>query len=154
MQVYSESRSQRCREQSAACRGPHEREWVEVYLYRPCRRSFVYHYVYAIVLHGGIQVFLHDRRQTVYLVDEEHVVGLQRCQYAGEVARFVEHRTARYLESHSQFVGNDVAERRLSQSWRSVQQRVVERFAAVFRRLYEHLQVFHHLLLSAEVTET
>ena len=30
---------------------------------------------------------------------------------------------------------------------------MVERFAAVLRRLDEHFEVLHHLLLSAEITE-
>ena len=34
-----------------------------------------------------------------------------------------------------------------------MQQRMVERFAAVLRRLDEHFEVLHHLLLSAEIAE-
>lgn len=34
-----------------------------------------------------------------------------------------------------------------------MQQGMVERLSTVFGSLHEHLQVLHHLLLSAEVTE-
>ena len=85
------------------------------------------------------------------LVDEQHVARLERCEDAGEVARLVEHRSARNLEAHAQFVGYDVAKRCLAQSWGAVQQRMVERFAAVLRRLDEHFEVLHHLLLPAEI---
>ena len=153
MQVDAETCAQRRREQSASGRGTHQRKGVQVYLYGACRRTLVYHYVDAVVLHGGIQIFFHHGRKSVYLVDEEHIVRLQRREYSCQVAGFVEHRSARYLEAHSQFISNDIAQRGLSQSWRTVQQRMVERFAPVFRRLHEHLQVLHHLLLSAEISE-
>ena len=153
MQVDAESGAQRRGEQSATGCCPHESEGVEVNLYRARRRSLVYHDVYAVVLHSRVEILLDDGRQAVNLVDEQHVVRLERRQYACQVARLVEHGTARQLEAHAQLVGNDVAQRGLSQSGRAVQQGVVERLAAVFGGLYEHLEVLHHLLLSAEVAE-
>ena len=89
----------------------------------------------------------------MYLVDEEDIVGFEGCENAGEVARFVEHRTACELESHAKFVGNDIAQRGLSESRRSVQECMVERFASVFCCFDEDLQIFHHLALAAEVRE-
>ena len=87
------------------------------------------------------------------LVDEEHIVLLQGGEDAGQVARLVKHGTAGNLESHPQFVGDDVAECGLAQSRRAVQQGMVERFTAVFGGLYKDLQVLHHLPLSAEIPE-
>ena len=87
------------------------------------------------------------------LVDEQHVIRLQRRQDARQVAGFVEHRARGNLEAHTQFVGDDVAQGGLSQSWRTVQQSVVKRFATVFGRLDEHVQVVHHFLLPAEIPE-
>ena len=86
-------------------------------------------------------------------VDEEHVARLERGENAGQVARFVEHGPAGYFKAHAQLVGNDVRKCRLAQSRRAVQQGVVERFATVFGSFYEHLEVFHNLLLPAEVAE-
>ena len=89
----------------------------------------------------------------MYLVDEEHVARLERGEYAGQVARLVEHGAAGELEAHAQLVGNDVAQCGLAQAGRTVQQGVVERLATVFGGLNEDLQVLHHLLLTAEVAE-
>ena len=153
MQVYTETCAKRCREQTAAGGGSHERERIEVYLYRACRRTFVYHYINAIVFHCRVQIFFDNRRQTVYLVDEQHIARLERCKYAGQIAGLIEHRTAGELESHAQLVGNDIAQSGLSQSRRTVQQRMVERLAAIFGSLDKHFKVLHHLLLTAEVGE-
>ena len=154
MEIDTESGAQRGGEQTAAGGGAYEGERVEVNLNGAGRRSLVDHDIYAIVLHGRIQVFLHEGRQSVYLVDEEHVVLFERGEDAGEVARFVEHRTAGDLESHAQFVGDDIAQGGLSQSGRTVEQCVVERFTAIFGSLHEHLQIFHNLTLSAEIVES
>ncbi len=89
----------------------------------------------------------------MYLVDEEHIVGLERGEDAGQVAGAVEHRTTGEFETHAQFVGNDVAQCGLAQSWRTVEQGMVEGFATVFGSLHKHLQVLHHALLTTEVAE-
>ena len=86
-------------------------------------------------------------------VDKEHIVFLQTGEQTGQVARFVEHRARREFESHAELVGYDIGKRRLAQSRRTVQEGVVERFATVFCRFNEDMQVFHHLALTAEVTE-
>ncbi len=87
------------------------------------------------------------------LVDEEHVVLLQRGQDAGQVARLVQHRSAGNLEPHTQLVGDNVGEGGLAQSWRTMQQGVVERFASVSGCLHKYAEVVHHLFLSAEIVK-
>ena len=153
MHVDAEACTERSREQSAAGRRADEREGVEVDLDRTRRRPLVNHDVDAVVLHRGIQIFLDHGRESVNFVDEQHVVLLERGEDARQVARLVEHRTAGHLETHAQFVGDDVRESGLAQSWRAVQEGVVERFAAELRCLDKDAQVFHHLRLSAEVIE-
>ena len=126
---------------------------VQVQLDAAGRRPLVDHDVDAVVLHGRIEVFLHHGAEPVDLVDEEHVVRLQRGQYARQIAGLVQHGAGRDLEAHAQLVGDDVAQGGLPQPRRAVQQRVVERLAPVLGRLHEHFQVLHHLLLPAEVPE-
>ena len=89
----------------------------------------------------------------MYLVDEQHVARLERGEYAGKVAGTVEHRAAGYLEAHAQLVGDDVRQRGLAKARRAVKQRVVERFATVFRSLDKDFKVVNHGLLSAEISE-
>ena len=87
------------------------------------------------------------------LVDKEHIVGFERGEYAGKVAWLVEHGAAGNLESHSQLVGDDVAQRGLTQSGRAVQQGVVEGFAAVLGCLDKNFKVLDYLLLAREIAE-
>ena len=89
----------------------------------------------------------------MYLVDEQHILRLQRGEDASEVTRFVEDRAAGDLESHAQFVGDDVAQGRLAQARRAVEQGVVQRFAAVLGGFHKHAQVVDHLLLTREILE-
>ena len=151
--VDAEARSERPREQSAARRGADEREGCEVDLYRARAGPLVDQDVDAIILHRRVEVLLHDGAEAVDLVDEEHVVFLERRQQSGQVARLVEHRPRRHLEAHAQLVGDDVRERRLAQARRAVQQHMVERFLTHASGHDEHLQVLHHLALAAEAVE-
>ena len=153
MQVDAETGTEGSGKQTAARSGTHQREGIQVELYAACRRAFVYHDVYPVVLHGGIKILLHYGTEPVDFVDEEHVVRLQRSQDTGQIARLVQYRAGRDLETHAQFVGYDVAQRGLPQSRRTVQQSMVEGLAPVLGSLDENFQVFHHLQLSAEIPE-
>jgi hypothetical protein len=153
VQVDAEAGAERSGEQAAARGGTYQRERVQVYLDGARRGPFVDHDVDAVVFHGRVEVFLHDRRQAVNLVDEQHVVLLQRGEDAGQVAGLVEHGTAGELEAYAELVGDNVAQRGLSQSGRPVQKRVVEGLAAIFGGFHEHFEVLHDFLLSAEVVE-
>ena len=151
MQVDTEASAQGCREQARARRGTHERERIQIYLYRARAGAAVNHDVDAVVLHRRVEVLLHDGRQAMDLVDEQHILRLQGGQDARQITGLVQHGTAGDLEAHAQLVGNDIRERRLTQSGRAVQERMVQRFAAITRRLHEDLQVLHHLCLAGEV---
>ena len=153
MEVDAETGTEWSREQSAACGCADEGERIEVDLDGPCRRPLVDHDVDAVVFHGGVEVLFHDRREPVDLVDEEHVVRFKRREDARQIARFVEHGPRCDFEAYAQFVGDDVAQRRLAQSRRTVQECMVERFATVFGSLDKDTEVLDDLLLSAEVTE-
>ena len=75
MQVNAKPRTQWGGKQTTARGGTDERKGVEVYLYRPRRRAFIYHDVYAIVFHSRVKILFNHGRKAVYLVDKEHVVG-------------------------------------------------------------------------------
>ena len=152
--VDAKAGAEGCGEQAAAGGCTNEGEGVEVYLNAACRWTAVDHDVDAVVLHGGIEVFLHDGREAVDLVDEQHIARLQRGEDAGQVARLVENGAAGHLEAYAQLVGDDVGQGGLAQARRAVEERVVERFAAVGRGLGEDLEVLHHLGLTGKVGKT
>ena len=137
MQVDAETGTEGSGKQAAARSGTHQREGIQIELYAARRRAFVYHDVYPVVLHGGIKIFLHYGTKPMDFVDKEHVVRLQRSQNTGQIARLVQYRAGRDLETHAQFVGYDVAQRGLPQSRRTVQQSMVEGLAPVLGSLDE-----------------
>ena len=58
--VDAEACSQGSCEQAAACGGSHKREGRQIYLDASCRGTFVDHDVDTVILHGRVEVFLHD----------------------------------------------------------------------------------------------
>ena len=87
------------------------------------------------------------------LVDEKHIVLLERGENAGKVARLVEHRTRSDFETYAKFIGYDVAESGFSQSRRTVEQGVVERLATKPCSGNENAEVLDDFLLTGKVVE-
>ena len=127
------------------------RERIEVYLDGTSRRPFVNHDVNAVVLHRRIEVLLHDGAETVYLIDEQHIVRFEAREQPCEVTGFVQHRTAGYLESHAKLIGDDITQGRLTQARRAEEQDVVQTLVTKLRCFYEYLQIGCHLTLPCEV---
>ena len=101
----------------------------------------------GVVLHRGVQDLLHAAVQAVDLVDEQDVPLAQIRQKRRKVARLFNGGAGRDADVHSHFLGNNARERRLAEARRAVQQHVVERFAALFRRRNEDGKVALRLLL-------
>jgi hypothetical protein len=77
----------------------------------------------------------------VNLVDEQHVARLEIGQQRREVARALEHRPRGLAQVHLQLVGDDVRERGLAEARRPEDQHVIERLAAIARRLDEDIHL-------------
>ena len=87
----------------------------------------------------------------MYFVDEKHIIRLQAGKHSRQVSRLVEYRTGGYFKTYPQFVGNDIAECRFSQSGRAVKQHMVQRLATQAGSFYKYAQIVHHLVLPAEI---
>ena len=98
---------------------------------------FADHDVDLEVLERRIEDLLDDRRQPMDLVDEQHVARLEVGEQRREVAGALEHRARRLAQVDAELVRDDVRQRRLAEARRAEQQHVVERFAALPRRLDE-----------------
>ena len=151
--VDAKSCTQGCCEQSAACGGTNEGEWRQGELHRACTGALVNHDVDAVVLHCRVEVFLHDGAQAVNLVDEEHIVLLERGEQSRQVARLVEHGPAGHFKSHSHLVGNNARQSGLSQSWRSIEQRVVECLASLSCSSDKDLEIVDDAFLPGKVAK-
>ena len=100
----AEAVAQRRGEQARARRGAHQGEGRQIQLDGARRRPLADHDVELIVLHRRIEHFLHHRRQTMDLVDEQHVARLQVGEQGRQVAGPLEHRPGGLAQVHAQFV--------------------------------------------------
>lgn len=90
----------------------------------------------------------------MYLVDEKYVAGLKRCQDTRQVSRLVKDWTRSNLESHAKLIGDNIAQRGLTQTGWTIEQSMVERLATVFSGLDEDTEVVDNSLLTVEVVKT
>ena len=91
MAVDAETGSQRGCEQAAAGGCAYEGEGGEGELHRSRSGALVDHDVDAIVFHRRVEILFDGVAQSVNLVDEEHIVFIERGKNARKIARLVEH---------------------------------------------------------------
>ena len=82
------------------------------------------------------------------LVDEQHLPRVEVGQDAGQVARFLEHRSGRRPHGDAKLVRDDMSQRGLAQARRTVHQDVVERLVPLSRRRNRHRQVLAQPVLA------
>jgi len=149
----AEARTQGSRQQPGTGRRANEREPLHRYLHRAGTRSLPDHDVQLVVLHGGVEDFLNRRRQTMDLVDEQHLMLLKIGEHCCEIAWLLDHGACRRADRYAKFVADDVRQCRLAEPWRTVQQDVIERFLATAGRCDRHLKVVAHAILSDVLVE-
>ena len=87
------------------------------------------------------------------LVDEEDIAFLEVCEDGGEVAGPLDSGAAGGADGGAHLRREDVRERRLAQPRRTVEEVMVERLAALLRRLDGDGEDVLHALLAGEVAE-
>src|SRR5262249_5163944 len=107
----------------------------------------------AEVLHRRIEALLDDRVQAVDLVDEEDVVLPELREEARERALVLDDGAVRRMERDAHLVREDLRERRLAEAGRPREEQVIERLAALLRRLDEDAQVVLVLRLPDVIVE-
>src|SRR6185503_15180904 len=137
----AETVAQRRREPADARRGADERESRKR---KPqCARAgpLADDDVELIDVHRRIEHFLHESREAMDLVDEEHLTGLEVGQDRSEVAGTLDRRPARDTDRHPELMCDDIRERRLPHSGWAIQRHMVERLAACLRRFDQDPQL-------------
>jgi len=89
----------------------------------------------------------------VDLVDEQDVAAGERRENAHQVALALQRRPRRHAHLGSHLVAEQIRQRGLAKAGRPRQQHVVERIAALARRLDVDRQVLGHLALADELAE-
>src|SRR5439155_852232 len=100
------------------------------------------------VLHRRIEELLHDPRQAMDLVDEEHVLLVQIAQNAEEIPAALDRRARRRDQCRPHLVGDDAGERGLAQPGWAVEEHVVHALVAKLGGLDGDAQARHRLLLA------
>ncbi len=129
--AHGEAREQRRGQQSAARGGADQGEARQIQPHAAGVGSLVDDDVELEILHRRIEVLLDRLLQAMDFVDEEDVARFEVRQQAGQVARLLDGRPAGALEAGAHGFGDDVGQRGLAQTGRSVEQDVVERLAAL-----------------------
>ena len=87
------------------------------------------------------------------LVDEQHLARREVRDDADEIAGLLDRGARGRAHLHAELVRDHVGERRLAEARRSVQQHVVERFAAMCRGGDRHLEVLADPVLADVLVE-
>ena len=128
--------------------GPDEREALQPKAVAAGMHAFVENEINGEILHGRIEQFLHRFGKPVDLVDEQYVAGLQVREDADQVSALFKGRPGGDGQVGPHFVGDDVGQRGLAEPRGPVQQHVVDRLAALGRRLDGDLEGFNHIPLA------
>ena len=153
MQIDTEACAQRACEQSCAGGGANQCERVERQLHRTGGGALIYQNINSKIFHRRIEILFDNGVEAVNLIDKKHIVGLKACEDSRKVAWLVEHGARGDFKSHAKFVCHNVGKSGFAQSWRAVEQQVVERLAAHFGGLHKNFQVLKNTRLSVEVVE-
>ena len=86
-------------------------------------------------------------------IQKQHLVFLEIGQDGRQVALNLDRGPGGLLEADAQLIRNDVGQRCLAQSWRTGKQNVIERLAAIARRLQRNRQLLLGLALPDELIQ-
>ena len=126
--------AQRAGDHPGAGRGADERERRQREPDRRCRRPLADHDVELEVLHRRVQDLLDGTRQTVDLVDEQHVAVAELGEDRRQVAGSLQRRAGGDVHLHAHLGRDDAGQRRLAEPWRAGEQEVIDRLAAAAGR--------------------
>src|SRR5207248_10759186 len=93
------------------------------------------------------------RRQTVDLVDEQHLARGQFAEHRDKIGWALNYRASGGMEIDAHFTGDDLRERRLAEPGRTKEQDMVECLAAGLRRFDKDPQIVAQLMLTDEFIE-
>ncbi len=125
-----------------------QRKGRQIDFNRARRRAFANHDIQLVIFHSRIEHLFHDRRQTMDLIDKQHVVRLKVGQHRGEIPGLLQHRARGGAQINAHLVGDNVGQRRFTQARRAEDQQMIERITTQLCRLDKNLHLRAHLRLA------
>ena len=144
---------QGCCQQTAPRGGPHQRERIQRNANGTGARPLVNHDINHIILHGGVQIFLHFGRKPMNFVNKKHIPRLKGSEKAGQISRLVQNRTGSHLHVHPHLIGDDMRQRGFSQAGRAMEKNMVQGLPAQFGGFYINGQVGDNFLLAGKIPQ-
>jgi hypothetical protein len=148
-----EATSQRARDQPGPRGSPHQGEARKVEPDRVGARPLADNEIELEVLHGRIQDLLDGARETVDLIDEQHISIFEVGEYRGEVACPFERGPRSRPDVRIHLVGDDVSEAGLAETRGAGQQQVACGLTAASGRLEHYAEVLLQLGLADELDD-
>ena len=112
------------------------------------RRPLAYDNIQSVVLHGGVQNFLHGTVQPVDLVHKQDVPLVEVCQQRRQIAGLFNGRAGGDTDVDPHLLSDDACQGGLAQSRRAVEQNVVQRFLPLPGGLNKDAQILLGLFLT------
>ena len=144
----AEAVAQRRSQRAGARGGTDQRKRRQVELDGARRRAFADHNIQLIIFHRRIEHLFHHRRETVDLINKQHVVRFEIGQHRRQIARLLQHRAGGGAQIDAHLIGDNIGQRGFPQPRRAENQQVIQRIAAQFRRLDENFHLLAHLRLA------
>src|SRR5207245_8221361 len=105
------------------------------------------------ILHRRVKHFFDLARETMYLVDEQHVALIEAADDCGQVAGPLDRRSRGRTHADAALACDDMGERGLAESRRPGEEHVVEYLATLACGLDRHAEDFPRALLPDELAK-
>src|ERR1700723_2151004 len=105
------------------------------------------------IFHCGIENFFERGLQAMNFVEEKEIAFVERSENAGEIALFLQQRAGAYFDCDAHFVRENLRQRGLAQTWRAIQQDVIESLAASARCFNGDGEIFFYACLANVIVE-
>ena len=125
----------------------------QINAYGPCGWALADHEVETEILHRRIEHFLDRRRETVDLVNKEHITRLKIGEDGREVTGFGNDRSGGGSKADAELAGDDLRQGRLAQARRTGQQDMIERFLAPAGGVDKDLEIGNGGFLADEIVK-
>jgi hypothetical protein len=151
--VNLEAREERRSEKAAACGGANQGKAGQSQANAASVGTLVNNDVELEIFHCGIEVFLDCLLEAMDFVDEEDVAFLKVGEKPGEIARFLDGRSAGALDVGTHGFGEDVCQCGFAETGWAAEEDVVDGFVALLGGGNGDLEAFFDLSLACEFGE-
>jgi hypothetical protein len=121
-----------------------EGEFREIHLDRSRTRARTDHDIDLIVFHRRVEDFFYHRLESVDFIDKEYIAGLETREHGEHICWLINSRSWSMTETCASFCCDEHRERRLSESWRPIEEDMFDIGISDFCWIQSDLEVFFY----------